>query len=96
MATSPTRLADRLATLRDRCFVGRADELALLQRGLATAEQFALLYVYGPGGIGKTVLLREFGRFAEMAGATVATLDERDIDPSPRAFLGRPARRARG
>src|SRR6185503_17737905 len=88
VATSTTRLASRLASLRDRAFVGRDAELGLLARALSGDERpFALLYVYGPGGIGKSVLLREFGRIAEAAGATVATLDARDIDLSPRAFL---------
>ncbi len=88
MATSTTRLASRLRTLRDRAFVGRDAELALLERALQGDDgPFALLYVYGPGGIGKSVLLREFARVAEAGGATVATLDARDIDPSPAAVL---------
>src|SRR5881394_1696648 len=88
MAPPAMRLADRLATLRDRSFVGRVDELALLDAALRGAERpFALLFVYGPGGIGKTVLLREFARLAEASGATVATLDARDIDLSPAGFL---------
>jgi hypothetical protein len=88
MATSTTSLASRLATLRDRAFVGRDAELALLEHALCGDERpFALLYVYGPGGIGKSVLLREFARVAEAAGGTVAMLDARDIDLSPPGFL---------
>jgi hypothetical protein len=93
VATPTTRLADRLAALRDRSFIGRSAELELFESALRGAERaFSLLFVYGPGGIGKTVLLREFGRVAESMRATVARLDARDIDPSPAGFLAALAR----
>jgi hypothetical protein len=82
------RLADRLAVARRRCFVGRAEELALFAAALAEEEPpFALLYVHGPGGVGKTVLLGEFARLAGDAGAPVVRLDGRDLDPSPAGML---------
>jgi hypothetical protein len=57
---APERLAQRLGALRDRYFVGRAAELDLFKAALASDERpFAVLYVFGPGGVGKTVLLRE-------------------------------------
>jgi eukaryotic-like serine/threonine-protein kinase len=42
-------------------FVGRKDSLRRLEEALATAqEQPVIAHVYGPSGIGKTALLREF------------------------------------
>src|SRR5262245_11643625 len=87
---APRRLADSLDALRDRYFVGRDSELevfrAALQREVAD-RPVALLYVHGPGGVGKTVLLRRFGRLASAGGASPITLDARDVEPSPSGFL---------
>lgn len=70
-----------------RRFTGRAAELALFQAALAAAEPpFALLYLYGPGGIGKSTLLQEYARMAAAAGRMVALLDSRNLDPSPPRF----------
>jgi hypothetical protein len=87
---APLRLADRLAALRDRYFVGRAAELDCFRSGLQqeTGERpVSVLFVYGPGGVGKSVLLRQFGRVALATGATVIRLDGRDLEPSPPGFL---------
>src|SRR5579859_6343722 len=84
------RLADRLAVLRDRYFVGRAAELDRFRSALqqdAGERPVAVLFVYGPGGVGKSVLLRQFGRVALATGATVIRLDGRDLEPSPPGFL---------
>jgi hypothetical protein len=51
----------------------------------APEPPFAVLFVYGPGGIGKTSLLDVFGQLA--AGATLLRLDGRDLSPSPHALL---------
>jgi hypothetical protein len=90
--TSPAgrrpRLADRLAAARRRRFVGREAELALFAAALADPEPpFALVYVHGPGGVGKTVLLGGFARLADEAGVPAVRLDGRDLDPSPPGFL---------
>jgi hypothetical protein len=90
--TSPAgrrpRLGDRLAGARRRRFVGRAAELALFASALAAPEPpFALLYVHGPGGVGKTVLLGEFARLAADTAVPAVRLDGRDLDPSPPGFL---------
>ena len=74
------RLADRLSALaRDR-FVGRVTERALFDQTLRAAEPpFVVLHVYGPGGIGKSTLLREYMRLAREAGRPVVWLD-RDVE----------------
>lgn len=81
------RLAERLNAARRRQFVGRAGEQALFQSALASAQwPFQLLYIFGPGGVGKTSLLNEFGRLSREARVTALYLDARDIDPTPDAF----------
>jgi hypothetical protein len=84
----PSSLGDRLSAARRRQFVGRATELALFQSALNAAElPFQVLFVYGPGGVGKTTLLNEFARLCAAAGARAHYLDARNIDPTPEAFL---------
>lgn len=83
------RLADRLNAARRRRFVGRAQEQLEFQAALAAAEwPSPLIYIYGPGGIGKTALLAELRHLSEAAGVAVYHLDARDIEPTPEAFLG--------
>src|SRR3712207_2215308 len=82
------RIADRLAAVRRGRFVGRMAELALFRSALLDAEPpFAVLHIYGPGGVGKTTLLREYARVAADTGRSVVFLDGRNVDPSPAAFL---------
>ena len=83
----PARLADRLNAARRSRFVGRDAERQLLDTALATAElPFNLLFIFGPGGVGKTALLAEFRRVCEERGVPLASLDGRDIEPSPDTF----------
>jgi hypothetical protein len=81
------RLADRLELARRGRFVGRAAELALFRAALKAAEPpYAVLYIHGPGGIGKTTLLREYARIAA-CGRPVISRDGREIEPTPTGFL---------
>ncbi len=87
-AGQPPRLADRLAAARRRRFVGRRAELDLFRSALLAAPPpFAVLHLHGPGGVGKTSLLREYGRIAAEAGRPVISVDGRNVDPSPPGFL---------
>lgn len=80
-------LQQRLELARRRRFVGRASERELLRATLAAAElPFYVLHVFGPGGIGKTSLLREFAALARENGVAVAHIDGRNVDPSPDSF----------
>ncbi|MDX1520655.1 MAG: AAA family ATPase [Anaerolineae bacterium] len=80
------RLADRLTAVRWGRFVGREAELKLFRSALLAAEpSFAVLHIYGPGGVGKSTLLREYARLAIEAGRQVILLD-RDMEPSPPGF----------
>ena len=78
-------LADRLREARRRRFVGRAAELELFESALETSP-FAVLFIHGPGGVGKTALLRRLEETARRAGVPTSYLDMRSIAPSPRAF----------
>ena len=85
---TPLTLADRLATAHHRRFVGRLEEKELFRAALNGSEiSFVLLHIYGPGGIGKTTLLKEFTDLAKNTEAKPIQLDARNIDPSPEGFL---------
>ena len=82
------QLADRLAVARRKRFVGRVAELELFRSAIAVDEPpFVVLYLYGPGGVGKTTLLREYARHAEEAGRPVTLLDGHNTSLSPQGFL---------
>jgi hypothetical protein len=87
MASGDT-LGDLLAFRRRRRFVGRTSEVELFRVALESPEpQFLLLYIHGPPGIGKTMLLDVYAEVAAEAGASVVRLDGRDLVPSPQAVL---------
>ncbi len=81
-----THLGDLLDTARRQYFVGRRRELASFDDALAGRPPRRVLFVHGPGGIGKTTLLLEFRARARTAGRTVVRLDGREVDPSPEGF----------
>jgi hypothetical protein len=59
------RLGQRLSSARQRRFVGRSAELELFRAALSRdAPDFAVLHIHGPGGMGKTTLLRAFAQIA--------------------------------
>jgi hypothetical protein len=83
MSPGRTRLADHLASLDAARFAGRARILAWVERLLAGRTATRVMLVYGPGGIGKSALLREIGRRAAAAGRPVLALDARGLEPVP-------------
>ncbi|GAB4543057.1 MAG: hypothetical protein Kow0063_35800 [Anaerolineae bacterium] len=83
-----SRASERLTATRRRFFVGRRAELELFRQALSAKDSsFAVLYLFGPGGVGKTTLLREYAGLAAEQGYSVYRLDGRDIEPSPQGFL---------
>ncbi|MFG2138342.1 AAA family ATPase [Streptomyces sp. NPDC048650] len=85
--SSPTSLGEHLRIARRRAFVGRAHELALFRSALGRgADSFTVLFLTGPGGIGKSTLLRRFADEAAAAGRTVVEIDARSGEPCPAAF----------
>jgi hypothetical protein len=80
-------LAGRLSRAGERSFVGRRGERELVAAALAEDPAgFAVLCLHGPGGIGKTALLRRICLDAEGAGAFPVLVDGRAIAPSPSGF----------
>ncbi|NUM46500.1 MAG: ATP-binding protein [Anaerolineales bacterium] len=89
----PSRLADYLNAARRAHFVGRDSERNFFRSAIqAESPPFFVLHMYGPGGIGKSTLLREFGRMAEEAGWAVIYFDARNIEPLPETFRATLAR----
>ncbi len=80
------QLGDLLDHARQLGFVGRRAELTAFDDALAGRSPARVLIAYGPGGIGKTTMLQEFGRRARAAGRVVRLVDGREIDPSPAGF----------
>jgi len=77
-----------LSSLEEQSFTGRDREI---QRFLAWLQERralpSLLNVVGPGGVGKTTLLRAFGRLAKRLGQPVMVVDGHALEPTPQAFL---------
>ncbi|MGW0706369.1 ATP-binding protein [Streptomyces sp. NPDC002643] len=83
----PASLGQFLRAARLRSFVGRHEELAQFRSALdGPADSFAVLFLTGPGGIGKSTLLRRFGEEARAAGRPVIELDGRHGERTPSAF----------
>ena len=81
------RLEERLRTARERGFVGRLAERTAFRSALdGKAGAFSVLYVHGPGGIGKSALLQRFADDSRAAGRPVCRIDGRAVDPTPKAF----------
>ncbi|MFG2030810.1 ATP-binding protein, partial [Streptomyces sp. NPDC048825] len=78
-------LAGRLAAARAGALVGREPERAVLDRMLSGAAQAPFVaYLHGPGGIGKSSLVRYAARQAELVGRRVVHVDARFLDADPR------------
>lgn len=64
-------------------FVGRQAELRLFDEVLDGDARFRVLHVTGPGGIGKSALIREFVRRSAARGFATVWVDGRDLPPFP-------------
>lgn len=82
------RLADRLLAARRKRFVGRENERQLFRNALSAQElPFFVLHIYGPGGVGKSTLLKEFAGICDELGTHCVYMDARNIEPAPEAFV---------
>ncbi|MEV6495191.1 AAA family ATPase [Actinoplanes sp. NPDC051633] len=79
-------LGDVIDDRRRQGFVGRATQLTGFDDALAGRSARRVLFVHGPGGVGKTTLLLHLRSRARRAGRAAVYLDGRDIDPSPEGF----------
>jgi len=81
------RLKDILQQQRKMNFVGRQKELSFFERLLLGKEPSThLIYIYGPGGQGKTTLLKQFADACKEKSVPVIQLDCRYIEPHPESF----------
>ena len=76
-------LGERLASRDRQRFVGRASDLAFFDSLLVDDPPSSVVLVHGPGGIGKSTLLREVGRRAESRGRSPRLVDAREFAPVP-------------
>jgi hypothetical protein len=82
-------VSERLHRATLAAFVGRTNECDLFRSALASREPpFNLLRVIGPGGIGKSTLLRKFAAIADDLSVPAGLIDGRHIEASPELFLG--------
>ena len=79
-------LASVIDEARHRAFVGRAAVLASFDEALRADTLRRVLFVHGPGGIGKTTLLHQLRMRALAAGRPAVAVDGRDVDCSPESF----------
>ncbi|MFK0252812.1 AAA family ATPase [Streptomyces sp. NPDC090445] len=78
------RLGRSVSAARDRAFVGRTAEQQVFRSALAGDRHTAsVLFLHGPGGIGKSALLRRFASEARAAGRTVVEVSGRTVSPEP-------------
>ncbi|WP_199434527.1 ATP-binding protein [Qaidamihabitans albus] len=79
------RLEGHLQAARQHTFVGRKEELAAFDEALWSGG--GVLFVHGPGGVGKSALLRRFAQRAAEADRNVLMLDGRMLEGSHAAFM---------
>ncbi len=72
-------LGDRIAARDDGAFVGREREVAALQAMFSDGATATVAYVHGPGGVGKSALLRAVARHGRERGWTTVAIEGRDV-----------------
>ncbi|MDE3058287.1 MAG: ATP-binding protein [Bacteroidota bacterium] len=83
-------ISQRLKEARTNRFVGREHERSLFSAALGEEEfPFYVLYIFGPGGVGKTMLLEQFVAIAHRHQVLCPHVDGRSIEPTPEAFVYR-------
>lgn len=84
----PGKLNDRIQAVRSKQFVGRNEEKALFESFLEGSPMPIVVWsIYGPGGVGKTTLLRQLESIASAKGVKSTTLDGRYLQPNPDFFI---------
>lgn len=80
-------LGSAVDAARVAAFVGRSAECEVFRAALDGPDPPRVMYLHGPGGIGKTTLLHRYRIAAQRAGRSVLVLDTRDIDCTQQGFL---------
>lgn len=89
-AAEASTLGDALSAARHRGFVGRDRELSRCLEAFRAERGPRLHFVYGPGGIGKTALLRELEIRCREAGLDAVRLDARAVPAEGASGAGLP------
>jgi hypothetical protein len=80
-------LSGKLLRARHEAFVGRSAERDLFFAALSGGDPLChVIYVFGPGGVGKTSLVSEFAYACGEQGVPIARIDARYIEPSADSF----------
>ncbi len=79
-------LGEHLSARDAARFVGRARELEQLQALLGEDPPASVVLLNGPGGVGKSALMRELARRAAALGWTPLSLDARELTPVAQAL----------
>lgn len=74
-------LGARLSSRDAARFIGRRNQLAFLESLLVEDPVANVVLLHGPGGVGKSALMRAFGRLAQSRGWAPLTLDARSLMP---------------
>jgi len=75
------RLGEVAAQIEAERFVGRRGVLDLVDTVMAGTSTARIVLLHGPGGVGKSALLRAIARKAHVAGLPVLQLDGRMVPP---------------
>lgn len=84
--TETERLVDAAARLDAERFVGRAAHLRRVDAAFAGTSDHRIFFVDGPGGVGKSTLLRAIARRAVALGRPVVAINGRLLAPDPDAL----------
>ncbi len=79
-------MADRLRARDAERFVGRTAELAVFDTLFVEDPPASVVHVHGPGGIGKSALLRQVERLGAERGWSPWRIDGRELPPIPGAL----------
>lgn len=86
--TMPSRISDMLRQMRRQAFVGREKEIALFKNLIQPERPMRLLlHIHGPGGQGKTTLLRHLAELCGEWNLPAFVLDGRQLQAHPSAVL---------
>jgi Transcriptional regulatory protein, C terminal/AAA ATPase domain len=83
----PQRLGDLVAEHASRSFVGRGEELAMLEGLVGPAGEASVVHLHGDPGIGKSALVAALLDRLTDSGVAAVKLDCRSIEPTERGLL---------
>ena len=79
-------MADRLRARDAERFIGRTAELAAFDELFVEDAPASVVHLHGPGGIGKSALLRQVERLGARRGWSPLRIDGRELPPVPGAL----------